>query len=125
MNKLTNLFRKHKDQKEELTKSGFNKSSSFESDTRIENVEPKKGVFITFTNSTFGERQKSGGCTKHKELTERSDTSFSPDMMECTSSESVSAKSDYLRNDWLKFAWACENENVAALIDLIESNESI
>ena len=43
-----------------------------------------------------------------------------------SSSDTESSKSDSetLENDWQKFAWASENDNIGALIDLIESNES-
>ena len=43
-----------------------------------------------------------------------------------SSSDAESSKSDSetLDNDWQKFAWASENDNIEALIDLIESNES-
>ena len=91
---------------------------SFENDIDIVDVEPKKGIVITFTNETFGGRQKSDRRLKPKESTD------SPDMVDFTSSESDSSHSDYSTNDWLKFAWACENENVSALIELIESNQS-
>ena len=86
--------------------------------------EPRKGVFITFTNSTFGERHKSDELIQLKESTDRSGTFDSHDKMGCSSSDSASSKADFSANDWLKFVWACENENVAALIDLFESNES-
>ena len=86
--------------------------------------EPKKGVFITFTNSTFGERHVSDEPTRPKESTDPSGTFNSRDKMGCMSSESASSEAGFSTNDWLKFVWACENENVAALIDLFESNES-
>ena len=86
--------------------------------------EPRKGVFITFTNSTFGERHKSDEPNQPKEQTDQFGTLDSHDKMGYTSSDSASSKGDFSTNDWLKFVWACENENIAALIDLFESNES-
>ena len=91
MNRLTTFFKKQKDQKQDLVKKSSDKSLSFGNDSRIENVEPKKGIVITFTNSTFGGRQKSDKCTKPKESTDKFDTFNSPDKMSSTSSISASS----------------------------------
>ena len=96
----------------------------FRDEARQDVFEAKNGVFTTFTNSTFGEPQNSGVPSNWKDVVEKSETTGSPIKMDCTSSGSISSKSDFSTNDWLKFVWACENENVATLVELIESNKS-
>ena len=124
MNKLKNFMKKNKDQRHETLRTCSKKDLDFKNETRQDVSENKPGVFITFTSSTFGERQKSDVPSSNKELIDKPESTGSPNRMDYASSDSVSSKSDFSTNDWLKFVWACENDNVAALIELIESNES-
>ena len=124
MNKLKNFMKKNKDQRQETLRTSSEKDQVSRNETRQDVSGTKPGVFITFTSSTFGERQKSDVPSSNKELDDKIETTGSPNRMDHASSDSVSSKSDFSTNDWLKFVWACENDNVAALIELIESNES-
>ena len=55
MNKLINLMKKNKDKRQEPLRISSEENSVFRNETRQDVFENRKGVFITFTNSTFGE----------------------------------------------------------------------